>query len=678
VNRKCAGTLFRDRVRRGNGRYPPVSTYPCQGGRGGLRKLLFGLLLMLAGVAFAEPMTFRVLCYHDVVQDVRDHPDPYAVDAGQLAMQFAWLKENGYRVVSLDDVIAAQQGRRPLPEKAVLLTFDDGYRSVYTRVYPLLKAFGYPALVALSGGWLDAASRRTVEYDGGRVARERFLSWGEIREMVASGLVEPASHTYALHRGIAANPQGSLIPAAVARHYDAQEDAYEDENTYLERLKADLARNSSLIEARVGKRPRVMIWPYGRDSVQAIEVARELGMPITMRLGGGANDLKDGLQRIKRDLIARNPPLRDFIPVMSKVPEPLPERVVHVDIDYVFDEDAGQQQRNLDLLLDRIKSMRVTTVYLQAYSDPDGNGQADALYFPNRHLPVRADLFSYVAWQLATRAEVKVYAWMPVLAFELPPRHPAAQFMVHSSDPAAPASGGRYRRLSPFSIEVRETIGEIFEDLARHARFDGLLFHDDAVLDDFEDASQLALQTYAQWGLPPSIEMIRRDPELLKEWTQRKTGALVAFTLELADRARRYQGVISTARNLYALPVMQPESQAWFAQSLPAFLGAYDYTAVMAMPFMEGAANPDAWLRELAQKVSEHPGALKKTVFELQTTDWRSGEPVATATLSAQMERLQRAGAVNFGYYPDDFLRDHPRFAHLKRAISLQTFPRED
>ena len=55
-----------------------------------------------------------------------------------------------------------------------------------------------------------------------------------------------------------------------------------------------------------------------------------------------------------------------------------------------------------------------------------GGKIADALYFPNQVLPVRADLFSRVAWQLRTRARVQVYAWMPVLAFRLPAGHPLA------------------------------------------------------------------------------------------------------------------------------------------------------------------------------------------------------------------------------------------------------------
>ena len=636
-----------------------------------------GMAVIVAAAQAAEGgVSYRVLCYHDVQEDVRVNPDPYAVDGAQLVAQFAWLRENGYRVISLDDVLAAREGRRALPPKAVILTFDDGYRSVYTRVFPLLKLFKYPAIVALSGRWLDAAPGETVEYDGKPVARERFLSWEQIREMADSGLVEMASHTYDLHRGVPANPQGSLIPALIAYRYN--NGVYEGEPAHLARLRADLARNSTLIESKTGRRPRVMAWPFGRDSMQAIEVARELGMPVTMSLVSGANDLKKDLSRVRRDQLVGNPTLRDFISMVSKDPDPLPERVVHVDLDYVYDADPRQQQANLDSLLDRILALRVTTVYLQAFADSDGNGQAEATYFPNRHLPLRADLFSYVAWQLSTRSFVNVYAWMPVLAFELPSTNSAAALTVQSADADAASAHPRYRRLSPFSADARRVIGEIYEDLARHAAFDGLLFHDDAVLDDFEDASPPALQTYREWGLPATVEAIRADPQLLQRWTELKTGALIEFTGELAERVRDYRGAIKTARNLYARAVLEPESQAWFAQSLPDFLAAYDYTAVMAMPLMEGAGDPDSWLDTLVRKVSAEPGALKKTVFELQSMDWNSRERVPTQTLAAQMNRLQRQGAVNFGYYPDDFLADHPGLAGIKPAISLQRFPRSD
>src|SRR5579859_7260928 len=572
--------------------------------------VLFMLCLPATGLA---ANTYRVLCYHDVQEDVRIVPDPYAVDTAQLVAQFAWLKQNGFHMIGLDDVIAAREGKRALPDKAVLLSFDDGYSSVYTRVFPLLKLFNYPAVVALSGHWLDAPAGKMVEYDGREVPRSQFLSWEQIAEMSASGLVEIGSHSYDLHRGIPADPQGSMVPALVALRFETGE-RYEDEQARTARVRADLARNSALIKARIGHAPRVMVWPYGRDSGQAIEIARELGMPFAMNLDGGANDPGGDLSRIRRDVVTNNPALNDFISLVGREPRPAPQRVVHVDLDYVYDPDPRQQQANIGRLLDRIRALRVTAVYLQAFSDPDGNGQADAVYFPNRHLPMRADLFSHVAWQLHTRALVSVYAWMPVLAFDLPSNNPLAELTVRSADPAAPASGGRYRRLTPFNAEVRDTIGEIYEDLARHARFDGLLFHDDATLDDFEDAGPDAQQAYAAWGMPASIEAIRTDPSLLERWTQGKIATLIAFTGELTQRVRRYQGSIKTARNLYARPVMEPQSRMRFSQALPDFLSAYDYTALMAMPRLEGAARPDTWLETLVRKVAAQPEGLKRTV----------------------------------------------------------------
>jgi biofilm PGA synthesis lipoprotein PgaB len=118
--------------------------------------------------------------------------------------------------------------------------------------------------------------------------------------------------------------------------------------------------------------------------------------------------------------------------------------------------------------------------------------------------------------------------------------------------------------------------------------------------------------------------------------------------------------------------VLDPRAETWFAQSLPAFLAAYDQIALMAMPYLEGAAEPPAWLDALVARVRAHPGALEKVVFELQATDWRTERPVPAAELAGWMRRLQLGGALGFGYYPDDFLRDHPAYATVRPALSLQ------
>lgn len=631
------------------------------------------------------PQSFRVLCYHDIRDNLREtfktQPEATAIDSRDFINQLNWLHENGYQPVSLQQIVDARAGRGKLPKKAILLTFDDGYKSLYTKVFPLLKQFNFPVVAAIVGSWLETPDDELVAYGDQRLTRDQFVSWQELREMAQSGLVEVASHSHGLHQGIQANPQGNLVPAAIARRYSAQEHRYETDTAYAARIRADLQRNAALIERQLGRRPRAMVWPYGMYNLEAIEAAQEAGMPVTMNLEPGPNTPGDALSRVRRTLLTYDTSLAGLIALLRQPAsyggdrEPL-ERVIHVDLDYVYDPDPAVQEANLSKLLDRMKRLRPTTVYLQAYGDQDGDGIADSLYFPNRHLPMRADLFSRVAWQLRTRVGVRVYAWMPVMAYKLPAGAALSSRLVEvMPDAPAAATQGRYHRLTPFDPAVRKLVAEIYEDLGKHAVFQGILFHDDATFSDYEDASAAARAVYRAWGLPDSLEAIRQDPVLRQRWAEQKSGFLNDYTVSLANTLRKYHPAILTARNLYAEPVRNAAAQEWFAQSLPGFLATYDFTAVMAMPYMEGAADPELWLDALIGKVKAVPGALRKTVFELQSRDWRTGQAVPSATLAAQLRQLRLQGARNVGYYPDDFHADQPEESLIKPVISAETEP---
>ena len=81
---------------------------------------------------------------------------------------------------------------------------------------------------------------------------------------------------------------------------------------------------------------------------------------------------------------------------------------------------------------------------------------------------------------------------------------------------------------------------------------------------------------------------------------------------------------------MFVLPILEPESEAWFAQNFDDFLAAYDWTVPMAMPLMESfpANESDAWLTRLVNVVAARPGALDKTIFELQARDWEQKRSV--------------------------------------------------
>lgn len=618
--------------------------------------------------AHPGPGHFVGLAYHEVGEDGTGRH--YSISESELVQHLSFLRQDGWHFASVDDLLAARDGRRALPGRSVLLSFDDGYDDYFTRVFPLLRAFRAPAVFALVTSWMETPAGGSFDYGGTPTPRGALMSWAQAREMQASGLCEFASHSHDLHRGVPANPQGNVQPAAVTRILDAATGRYETDAAWARRIEDDLRRASGILAQRLGRRPRCMVWPYGRYNLDALGIARRLGMPVTLTLDPEPAS-PSRLDAVPRLLTMGDPRVRD-IARMMRFDEPVRERVLHVDLDHVHDEDPAQATRNLDALVARVARLGPSHVYLQAFADPDGDGVAKALYFPNRHLPMRADLFNRVAWQLATRAGVKVFAWMPVLAFAIG----SERDLVISARHGGP-DPGQYRRLSPFSPWVRERVGEIYEDLAKHAAFAGLLFHDDAFLSDFEDANPAALAACRAAGLPGDIAAIRADAAAMARWTALKTETLVRFTQDLATQARRWRAPLRTARNLYAQPVLDPAAEAWFAQSLPAFLAAYDRTAVMAMPYMEQAHDPEAFLRRLHARVAAEPGGMAGTVFELQAADWRArpARPVPARVLRAQLRLLQRLGAHHMGWYPDDFVRGLPEAEVVVDAISTRSFP---
>ncbi|RMX08923.1 poly-beta-1,6-N-acetyl-D-glucosamine N-deacetylase PgaB [Corticibacter populi] len=637
--------------------------------------------------------SFLVLAYHDVDDDEADQRY-LAVTTRKLVGEFAWLRENGYQPVSVQQILDAHAGRSPLPEKAVLLSFDDGFSSFYTRVFPLLRAYQWPALWAPVGSWLDALPDQPIDFGGLVTPRERFATWEQVREVHRSGLVEIGAHTQNLHFGHIANPQGNTQPAAASLFYDQQDGRYESHAQFEARISQDVQAITGRIARHTGQPPRAWVWPYGAMHGRSWQIARQHGYQLSFSLEPGLANAAD-LDNIPRFLISADLRLSQFADFITGIQDAEPLRAAHVDLDYVYDSDPEQQERNIDALVQRIHDMRLNTVFLQAFADPQGDGLVRAVYFPNRVLPMRADLFNRVAWQLRTRSQARVYAWMPVLAFDLEPGlarvgHAAAVEPFdggsHEAAPSIPAppAPGQYSRLSPFDPAARQAIRTLYEDLGWQAAFSGVLFHDDAMLTEDEDLSAPALQAYRDAGFTGALPVPLEDAEQQQRWMRFKTGALTDFTLELVDAVRGVRGAhVRSARNVFAGTITEPGSERWLAQNFRQALAAYDWTVPMVMPLMEQVPRRqiDAWLDGIVDAVARIPGALDKTVFEVQAVDWLQPDQegrqrrIPSAEIAHWLRRLNLRGARHLAYYPDDFKHQHPDAASMRRHLSNHWFP---
>jgi peptidoglycan/xylan/chitin deacetylase (PgdA/CDA1 family) len=385
-----------------------------------MRRLLMILVLLFAPMtAHAQPAAprFVSIAFHDIADKDEDLGFE-SVNTQTLAQFFDWLKGNGWTAVSLDDIQAASTGSRPLPDKAILITFDDGFKSLYTRVFPLLKAYRYPAVASLVGAWMQDTPDGLIDYSDRKVPRSTFISWAEAKEMQDSGLVELASHSFDLHHGILANPQGTLTPSAMTWRYDPVTKTYADDAYYTNRIRADLDRSRADMQAHLGRPPRAMVWPYGRYTGLGLEIARQAGFTFALTLEPEPAYTSD-LFAIQRYYPTGDPTLADIVRNLRFEPErPKTLRIACLSLDALAAAPDGPAQNEaLGRMIEDVRALGATIVVLDAaVALPSPGAPLGEVYFPTTLRPLRKDLLGRAVWQIRSRAGVDVFLRLPVAA----------------------------------------------------------------------------------------------------------------------------------------------------------------------------------------------------------------------------------------------------------------------
>ncbi|MBW2079632.1 MAG: poly-beta-1,6-N-acetyl-D-glucosamine N-deacetylase PgaB [Deltaproteobacteria bacterium] len=628
----------------------------------------FALAIYLISISTALPVYavsrdstagIWVLCYHDVT--LKPSSDPCTITHGMLAQQIEYLRTHGYHFVGIDELVEAKEGRKILPPKSVLLTFDDAYLSFYEFVFPLLRQLKCPAVLGVVGHWIDMAPKDITA---------PLMNWDQLREVADSDLVEIASHTYNLHRAVCYNPQGNSGSAVSVRLYLSKEDRYETEDEYRGRIREDMQRQNKLFLEKLGSSPRVLVWPYGRFNMISLDEAKKAGIIFTFGLENGTNSLKD-LYAARR-LLVQPMEMSDLICEIEQTEPPSLIRAAQVDLDLIYDPASEDQtDRNLGLLIERLLALGVNTIYLQAFADPDGTGRISGVYFPNRHLEVRADIFSHAVHQIMIRG-IRVYAWMPTLGVMLPDRKLRETLKVKMCNNVVTEKDTW--KLSPFAHETHRILSEIYEDLATHSQISGVLFQDDAVLSDHEDCHPCALKAWADLmtetgkpGTSPSAS----NPA----WISLKTRTLDLLLEDLMFHVRRFRPYAKFCRNIFAGAVINPASEEWFAQSYSLALQSYDYVVVMAYPQMERRNDAISWLKGLMKAVRMNNFGLDKTVLKIQAYDWGGRHWIDKDKLLKEMRVLEAHGARHLAYYPDNVFKNQPDIDLIRLEMSTKGFP---
>lgn len=174
----------------------------------------------------------------------------------------SYLHENGWQVIDLAAFLRGLAEPDSLPERAALLTFDDGYRSMLTSALPLLLKFEYPAVIFVPTDFIGGRN----SFDADCEPEEAICDWDELRQLD--------------RWGVSVQPHG-----ASHRPFSELNLAQQEE---------ELHRSKATLEAGLGKRVEVFSFPYGDDGVNPQVVKKALqraGYKAACLYGGGPNPL---------------------------------------------------------------------------------------------------------------------------------------------------------------------------------------------------------------------------------------------------------------------------------------------------------------------------------------------------------------------------------------------------
>jgi len=353
--------------------------------------ILVAITTSICRLALGGELT--VLTYHDLAPDPGD--DDFIVSRSNFVAQMDYLQTHDYQPVSLKLLEKVKQKKATLPEKAVLLTFDDGLKSYAQFAVPVLKTYGYPSVLSIVTGWVDG-QHIPEEY------QDKILSWDQIRELQKSPLVEIISHSHDLHTYVPSNPQGNVAAAGVTHIYSKMTGQYETEHEYRQRVSGDLAKTVQRFRQELKIKPIGITWPYGQYNSVISTEARLLGMNFQLTLNDGPN-FNSNFPILNRIIVMRDEAIDDFESDLHF--EPYRNRTyqfTEVSLDNFYGKSEREQEKLLSNLLDRLEQLDINTVILS----PISKNKRES-FFPTHQLRVTTDIMNRVNHQLNSKLGIR-------------------------------------------------------------------------------------------------------------------------------------------------------------------------------------------------------------------------------------------------------------------------------
>ena len=195
---------------------------------------LFSCLLLILFTALPqtllanESINIPILCYHNFNPSV---PGSMNLTPQRFESQIKWLKDNGFTIIPLKEAVEYLQGTRSsLPPKAIVITADDGWESVYTYMLPIVKKYNIPVTLFVYPETISEG--------------KHALTWNQLKELQNTGLFDIQGHTYT-HSNFKIEKK-TRSPAGYAKF-----------------VTRELAGSKKILEDHLGTKITLLAWPFG-------------------------------------------------------------------------------------------------------------------------------------------------------------------------------------------------------------------------------------------------------------------------------------------------------------------------------------------------------------------------------------------------------------------------------
>lgn len=203
-----------------------------------------------------------IIMYHSVLKDEKLH-GKYVISPAELESDVKYLKENGYTTIVFKDLIDYVYNGKPLPEKPIMLTFDDGYYNNYRYAFEIMKKYDCKMVLSVIGYYTDKFSEANEEN-----ANYGHVTWKNIKEMAESGYVEIQNHTYNMH-----DSSGGRL--------GAQKKPGESEEQYRTAITQDIMKLENELKENLNYNSTAFVYPFGAVSKESDGILKDMGFKAT-------------------------------------------------------------------------------------------------------------------------------------------------------------------------------------------------------------------------------------------------------------------------------------------------------------------------------------------------------------------------------------------------------------